>query len=100
MSKKQQDMDATFKETLAKERLIDVVNRNKEVNSGQVEAKSKQKQSQLQQEKDWVNSMVEVQRHEDKWHRNKRAEITSELRQTYYEQGTNKRDQLNYSLKM
>lgn len=91
-SKKQQDMDYLFKKTVRSEMLKNVVKNNIEVNDVQAQATTLQKQSLLQQEKEWVNSMVEVQRNEDMWNKQKKAEITHDLRQTYFEQGNDKRD--------
>lgn len=59
-SKKQQDQNEYFRKTLKQEKLMNVTSTNLTLKSEITKAQDSMKTTQLKQEKEWVNSIVEV----------------------------------------
>ena len=62
--------------------------------------KTQAKESNLQQEKEWVSNILELQKSEDRLMKEKRNENKAELAQTYAEQGFDRREQKDSYLKV
>ena len=62
------------------------------------QAMNAKKGSQRQQEKEWVSSIVEMQRVEDRVNKDKRSELQVDLAQTYAQQGHDRREAADLKL--
>lgn len=98
-SKKQQDQNEYFRKTLQQDKLMNVTSTNLTLKSEITKAQDSMKTTQLKQEKEWVNSIVEVQRNEDRWNKQKRTEQIDDLKQNYDEQVIDRREQWDVTIK-
>ena len=78
---------------------MSVTHDNFGIQSDLARTKTEMKSSQLQQEKEWVDTMVEAQRTEDRFNQQKREELRSDLRMTYAEQLNDRKEQIQVSIK-
>lgn len=84
---------------MRKDKLFDMKKANKDLQAKVLRDYDLLRTTQKQQEKEWVNSLLEIQRTEDACSKEKKLETSKDLRQEYAAQTQERREQKELSFK-
>ena len=98
-SKRQQDTSELFKKKLRYEKLMNVTENNFVIKDDAAKTHLELKNGQIAQEQEWVNNIVEMQRNDDLFTKQKRGENINDLRQNYAQTAADRKEQAEVTIK-